>query len=151
MQKNSIVDKIEKLIKPTIESLGCELWGCEVHLNSKHALLRIYIDSQNGIGLEDCSKVSQAVSAILDVEDPIASAYSLEVSSPGLKRLLFKPEHFKRFIGSQIKLRLMAPENGRRNYSGYIKSVENNNVIIKLNDIEVLEIPVDRIEKANLM
>jgi ribosome maturation factor RimP len=136
------VKKIEALIQPVISSLGYTLWGCEVHLNSKHALLRVYIDRPEGVNLNDCAKISREISTILDVEDSIASAYTLEVSSPGINRQLYKAEQYRHFIGHQIKLKLIAPINNRRNFSGCIKSVSENIITLDIQNAEDLKIPI---------
>lgn len=146
--------EIENLIAPVIETLGYELWGIDFFGSMRPALLRIYIDRQDGnISLDDCTRVSREISAILDVEDLITGSYRLEVSSPGLERSLFKIEHFQRFIGEGIQIRLFTPENGRRKFSGVIKEVKDHVVIIVANENgteRIYELPFEKIEKANL-
>jgi len=157
------IDLTEKLIvilKPQIEALGYILWGCEVHLQGKHSLIRIYIEHPNAdqkISLNDCSRVSEQVSAVLDVADPIAHGYSLEVSSPGVDRQLFSVEQYRRFIGHNVNLRLLKPYQDRRNYAGRIQTVTDNSVTIvtnqkciKCDSVEVT-IPITNIVKANLI
>ena len=82
--------KIEALLEPTIEALGFELWGLEYLSQGRHTLLRLYIDGENGVTVDNCAEVSRHVSGVLDVEDPITGEYTLEVSSPGVDRLLFR-------------------------------------------------------------
>jgi ribosome maturation factor RimP len=110
--------QLERVLGPTIEALGCRIWGVELLSQGKHSLLRIYIDRDDGVSIDDCERVSKQVSAVLDVEDPITSSYTLEVSSPGLDRLLFKPEHYAQSVGERVDLRLGIPEQGRRRVIG---------------------------------
>ena len=127
-----IQDKIEELLQPSIESLGYELWACEYLAQGKHSLLRVYIDAEAGIGVADCERVSHQVSAVLDVDDPISGHYSLEVSSPGIPRPLFRPKHYQRFLGSTIHLKLFKPLDGRRSFSGPIVSADDQQVVLEL-------------------
>jgi ribosome maturation factor RimP len=141
---------IQTLIEPAVAALGYELVGAEYLSQGRHSLLRIYIDSEDGITLEDCERVSHQVSGILDVEDVMHGHYSLEVSSPGLDRPLFTLNHFKRFIGKQAKIKLATPIDGRRKFNGVIRAVGDNQVVLKM-DAEEIELPFDAIEKANLV
>jgi ribosome maturation factor RimP len=113
-------------------------------------LLRVYIDSPDGISVEDCATVSRQISALLDVEDPISGEYLLEVSSPGMDRPLYTLDHFARFAGELIKLRLRAPVEGRRNFSGVLKGVEEDDVVVEVDAHEYL-LPFDLIERANVV
>ena len=139
------------LLEPTISALGYELLGVEYKAQGKHSRLRLYIDGPEGIGLEDCEAVSHQVSGVLDVEDPIRGQYSLEVSSPGLDRPLFRPEHFARFVGQRVKVRLHHPRDGQRNFHGRIESVENDQVYISMDDGGRFALSCEDIEKANLV
>jgi len=141
---------IQVLIEPAVTALGYELVGAEYLSQGRHSLLRIYIDSDDGITLEDCERVSHQVSGILDVEDAIQGHYSLEVSSPGLDRPLFTLDHFKRFIGKQAKIKLSAPIDGRRKFNGVIRAVKESLVVLEM-DAEEFELPFSAIEKANLV
>jgi len=143
------LEQLEAMIAPAVESFGLELWGIQLS-QSKHSLLRIYIESESGIQIEDCEKVSRQVSSILDVEDPIAGEYTLEVSSPGADRFLFKLEHYERFKGEQIKLMLRYPFDGRRKYSGLLCGVEGEEVVLQVGEEELL-LPIESIEKANVV
>jgi ribosome maturation factor RimP len=144
-----IKDEIALLITPVITELGYEFWACEYLSQGRHSLLRIYIDKPGGIGLEDCEKVSKQVSAILDVEDPIQGNYSLEVSSPGIPRPLFYPEHYGQNIGKEVQLKLQKPIQGKRKLSGMIHSVNDYAMMLELAN-EQIEIPFTEIVKANL-
>jgi len=143
--------RIQDILEPTVAALGYELLGVEYLAQGKHSRLRLYIDGPSGIGLEDCEAVSRQVSGILDVEDPIRGQYSLEVSSPGLDRPLFKPEHYARFDGHRVKLRLHRPHDGQRNFHGRIASVNDGQIYISMDDGGQLALSIEEIEKANLV
>lgn len=128
---------VETLVKPIIEELGYQLWGCEYLAQGQHSLLRIYIDKEDGIGIEDCEVVSRSINGILDVEDPIQGHYSLEVSSPGLPRPLFYLWQYEQYVGQELTLSLARPLDGRRKYTGIIASISNNTILLKLNDDEI--------------
>ena len=98
--------RIEDLLRPTVEALGFELWGLEYRAQGRRTLLRLYIDSESGVTVDDCAAVSHHISGVLDVEDPISGEYTLEVSSPGVDRLLFRLEHYPPYVGEWIELRL---------------------------------------------
>ncbi|MEW5756957.1 MAG: ribosome maturation factor RimP [Pseudomonadota bacterium] len=142
--------KIYELLAPVVTGLGYELVGIEHISQGRHSLLRIYIDVERGVTVDDCEKVSHQVSGVLDVEDPIKGAYHLEVSSPGLDRPLFTAEHFARFAGHKAKVQLRSPINGRRKFSGAIRSVGDGAVRLEIEEGEV-SLPLDAIEKANLI
>ncbi len=144
------VDKLEQLLAPVVEDLGYELLGLEYSANPKNRLLRVYIDqAERGIGLEDCEAVSREVSALLDVEEPIAGQYTLEVSSPGVERPLFKLEHFARFAGEQAVVLMAVPLDGRRKFRGRILGVEADAVRLALDSGEV-SLPMAGMNKARL-
>ena len=138
------------MIEPAVSTLGYELLGVEYHAASQRSLVRVYIDSESGIGVDDCERVSYQVSGILDVEDPIVGAYDLEVSSPGLDRPLFEPSHFARYRGSTVKIRLNWPLAGRRNFRGILQGHRNGNILIDVDGAEH-ELPFSRIGAARLV
>ena len=144
------LELLENLIAPVAESLGCELWGLDYIARPKSSLLRIYIDKENGIDVKDCERVSRQVSAVMDVEDPIAGEYTLEVSSPGMDRPLFKLEHFAAYAGQNIKLKLRTAFEGRRKFSGLLKGVEDDEVVLQVDQEEYL-LPYELIDKANVV
>ncbi|MCL6415431.1 ribosome maturation factor RimP [Aestuariirhabdus sp. Z084] len=146
----SKLEILEELVKPVSEGLGLEFWGIEYMSQGRHTLLRIYIDSTEGVTLEHCEAVSRQVSAVLDVEDPIAGEYTLEVSSPGMDRPLFTVEQYKAYIGQAVSLRLRVPYDGRRKFQGVINGVEADDVVLLVEDHEYL-LPIDSIEKANIV
>lgn len=145
------MERLTELVASAVEPLGYELLGVEYLAQGRHSVLRIYIDSPDGINLDDCERASRQVSAVLDVDDPLKGQYTLEMSSPGLDRPLFTAEHFTQFIGHEVKLRLHSPLEGQRRFKALIKGVEDD--VIHLTSSETDEdwqIPLDNIEKANL-
>lgn len=146
----AVNDQIEQLIEAPIESLGYELLGVEYIKNGRDTVLRIYIDSSQGISIEDCERVSHQVSGILEVEDPISTAYSLEVSSPGFDRPLFKEKDFVRFAGAEAKISMKLPVQGRRNFKGMLEGFSEGNILIEV-DGEVYELPLTKLAKARLV
>jgi ribosome maturation factor RimP len=146
----AISDQIEQLIELPIESLGYELVGVEYIKNGQHTVLRIYIDAEKGISIEDCERVSHQVSGVLEVEDPISSAYSLEISSPGFDRPLFKARDFERFVGSEAKIAMKLPIQGRRNFKGILQGFDEGEILI-LVDGEEYGLPLSKLAKARLV
>ena len=146
----AVSDQIEQLIEAPIESLGYELLGVEYIKNGRDTVLRIYIDSSQGISIEDCERVSHQVSGVLEVEDPISTAYSLEVSSPGFDRPLFKEKDFVRFAGAEAKVSMKLPVQGRRNFKGMLEGFSDGNILIEV-DGEVYELPLTKLAKARLV
>ena len=143
-------ERLELLLEPVITALGYDLVLLEFSPSGKHALLRLYIDIATGITVEDCEKVSREVAAVLDVEDPVSTPYSLEVSSPGLDRPLAKPAHYARFMNEQARIQLMAPLNGRRRFIGWIRHVTDT--VVSLQTAEgMVEIPLAEIDRARLV
>ena len=143
-------DKLIKLVEPLVEQLGFELADLELRTGGRDGILRIFIDKADGIGIEDCEEVSRRVSAILDVEDPVQSDYTLEVSSPGLDRTLTKLAHFQRFMGQDVKVKLRFPLEGRRNYRGALKVADEDKIEVEV-DGESFSLPLATIESARLI
>lgn len=144
-------DRLTTLIASAVQALGYELVGVEHQSQGKHTVVRVFIDSEHGITLEDCEQASHQISGVLEVEDPIRGQYNLEVSSPGLDRPLFTPEHYARFLGEKVKLRLRQPIEGRRKLAGRIEQVEEGVIRITDDAGETYKLTVDEIEKANLV
>ncbi len=142
--------ELVSLLEPTIERLGFELSDLEAKLGGRGGVVRIFIDHPDGIGLEDCEKVSLAVSALLDVEDPLPVQYSLEVSSPGLDRKLTKVEHFQRFEGETVKVQMRIPIAGRKRFRGTLVSSNDENIVVEV-DGESLSLPMATIDTARLV
>jgi ribosome maturation factor RimP len=141
--------EIQQLLAPSVEALGYELWGIEYLSQGRHTVLRVYIESENGISVDDCATVSHHVSGVLDVEDPISGEYTLEVSSPGVDRLLFAPAQYPAYVGEWIELRLRTPFEGRRKFKGVLTGIEGEDVVVRVDDHEYL-LPFDAIEKARI-
>jgi ribosome maturation factor RimP len=142
--------ELYKLLEPTVERLGYELSDLDVRLGGKGGLLRLTIDKPEGISLDDCEKVSRAVSALLDVEDPVKSEYNLEVSSPGLDRKLTKVQHFQRFKGETLKVTMRFPLEGRRRFRGTLLSSDDKNIVVEV-DGESHSLPLSMIDTARLV
>lgn len=147
---SSSVTLVTELIDPTVQALGLELWGVELLQQGKYSLLRIYIEREEGVTIEDCEKVSRQVSALLDVEDPIAGEYTLEVSSPGMDRPLFTIEQYSQFIGSEVDLKLRRPIDGRRKFKGQILKVSEDVVGLSVEGSEY-DLEFSDIEKASIV
>lgn len=143
-------DELAKLLEPTVEGLGYELTDLEVRLGGKGGLIRVFVDKADGIDLDDCEKVSLAVSALLDVEDPVPGNYNLEVSSPGLDRKLTKVEHFQRFAGEIVKVQMRFPIEGRRRFRGTLVSSDDENIVVEV-DGESHSLPLKTIDTARLV
>ena len=139
-----------RLLEPAVDRLGYELADLEVRLGAKGGLIRVFIDKPEGIDLDDCEKVSQAVSALLDVEDPVPGNYNLEVSSPGLDRKLTKVKHFQRFEGETLKVQMRFPIEGRRRFRGTLVSSDEENIVVEV-DGESLSLPLKTIDTARLV
>lgn len=143
------VEKISDLLGPTVVALGYELWGIEYLSQGKDSVLRIFIDSDKGITVDDCAKVSHQISGILDVEDPIQGEYTLELSSPGLDRQLFYLPQYENYIGYKVHIRLAVAENNRRKFAGILTGVKNGIVEVEV-DGRVYELDYSNIIKAKI-
>lgn len=141
---------LKNLIEPTIEQLGYELSDLELPIGGRDGVLRVFIDKPEGIAVEDCEVVSRQLSAILDVEDPLPGHYTLEVSSPGLDRKLTKPEHFQRFTGETIRVKLRFPLDGRRNFRGALRTADDEKIEVEV-DGELHSLQLSTIESARLV
>jgi ribosome maturation factor RimP len=141
-----VPEKLYKLVETAVEALGYELVGVE----QAGSVLRVYIDALGGITIDDCERVSHQISGALDVEDLIAGPYTLEVSSPGLDRPLFTPEHFARFTGRIIKFTSVVPIEGRRRFKGLLEAVRDDEITVNV-DGHTLVLKVNDIETARLV
>jgi ribosome maturation factor RimP len=147
-------DQLRELLAPVVAGLGYQLWELEFLPRSGGGMLRIYIDSsrdspERGISLDDCERVSRAVSETLDAADPIPSHYTLEVSSPGLDRLLRTREHFERFAGERVRLEMMQPIEGRKRFAGRLLGVGERDITLELESGRI-SLPIDDIHRARL-
>ncbi|WP_394174134.1 ribosome maturation factor RimP [Thalassotalea litorea] len=142
--------KLTEMLRPAVEMTGMELLGIEYISAGNHSVLRLYIDHENGVNVDNCADVSRQVSAVLDVEDPISTEYNLEVSSPGVDRPLFEKAHYLDVVGETVDVKLGMPLNGRRKFKGILEAVEGDNLIVEV-DGESYELPVANVAKANLI
>ncbi|GAB7219353.1 ribosome maturation factor RimP [Vibrio comitans] len=142
--------QLTEMLEAPVEALGYELVGLEFIRAGEYSTLRIYIDSENGINVDDCAEVSHQVSAVMDVEDPISVAYNLEVSSPGLERPLFKAAHYEQFVGQEVSIVLKMGVGNRRKWKGVIKGVDGELITIET-DNQDNEFALSNISKANLI
>ena len=145
-------DKLLGLLEPVVAALGYELIEVEWSSAGRSSLVRVYIDrtDEGGVGLEDCERASRSIGAVLDAADPVGTEYRLEVSSPGFDRPLRTAEHFARFAGSEARIELAAPIEGRRRFRGRLGPVEDGEVTIEV-DRKVWKLPLAGISKARLV
>jgi ribosome maturation factor RimP len=150
VRRSPLVQRVHGLLEPVVSRMGCELVGVETATQGRRQILRVYIDKSGGVTLEDCRRVSGQVSALLDVEDPISGAYDLEVSSPGIDRPLFTREQLARFVGHRARIRTESAVAGRRNFTGVIEGVSDDEVVI-LQDGERVVLALAGIDRAHLV
>ena len=143
-------NELAELLEPVLGRLGYELADLEVRSGGKGGLVRVFIDKPDGIDLDDCEKVSLAVSALLDVENPVPGKYTLEVSSPGLDRKLTKVAHFQRFVGEVVKVQMRLPIEGRRRFRGKLMSLDDENIVVEV-DGEPHSLALATIDTARLV
>ncbi|MGH8492809.1 MAG: ribosome maturation factor RimP [Moraxellaceae bacterium] len=143
------VETMMAMLSPAVTAVGFELWGIEFFQQGRHSVLRLFIDGPEGVGVDDCATVSHQVSGVLDVEDPIAGEFTLEVSSPGWDRPLFTLPQYTKFIGNEVSVRLASPLNGRRKYKGIVQKTTDDAVELLVEGAAVL-IPFAAIDKGNV-
>ena len=146
----TLEQNLQEMLQGAVEDLGCELWGIECQRAGRFMTVRLFIDKEGGVTVDDCADVSRQVSAILDVEDPIADKYNLEVSSPGLDRPLFTLLQFERYIGQDIAVHLRIPVMERRKWQGKLDRIENDMVILIVDGQEQVLV-FGNIQKANVV
>ncbi len=147
---SKLEQNLTEMLAPAVEALDFELVGVEFVRAGKHSTLRVYIDHENGISVDDCADVSHQVSAVLDVEDPISTEYNLEVSSPGMDRPLFKPAHYENVVGETIAVKLRMPMENRRNFKGKLLSIADGVITVEV-DGQQFDLAISNIEKGNLV
>ena len=151
MNRNrTIVERIMDLTEPILEDMGFELVDLDYLMERGRWVLRLYIDTEKGVTLDDCARVSRELGDVMDVHDVIAHKYVLEISSPGLDRPLRKEKDFIRVIGKKIKVRMVAPVQGRRNFTGYLIDFQQGNLLMESNG-EKVALPRSEVDKANLV
>lgn len=143
-------EQLRELIEPVVKGLGFDLWGIEYLNQGKHSMLKIFIDSEDGIDVDDCANVSRQVSGLLDVEDPLKGMYTLEVSSPGMDRRLFQLSQYEAFKGAKLKVSLRSPFEGKRKFTGLLCGLEDGDVVLRLGEEEIL-IPFADIDRAQVV
>ena len=146
----TLEQNLQEMLQGSVEDLGCELWGIECQRAGRFMTVRLFIDKEGGVTVDDCADVSRQVSAILDVEDPIADKYNLEVSSPGLDRPLFTLPQFERYIGQDIAVHLRIPVMERRKWQGKLERIENDMVTLIVDGQEQVLV-FGNIQKANVV
>ncbi|MBV1919724.1 MAG: ribosome maturation factor RimP [Pseudomonadales bacterium] len=150
MSSNSRIDALIAMFEPAVIAAGMQLWGIEYLPQGKHSILRVFIDSENGVTVDDCVAVSHQVSGILDVEDPVSGEYHLEVSSPGADRPMFDAAQFAAYINEEFKLKLKMAVQGRRKFVGRLLSAKEEILTFAVDDIEI-DITMAQIDRANLV
>jgi ribosome maturation factor RimP len=148
---SNLQEQIQRLLDPILDSLGLTLWNLEFRKEGPQWLLRIYIDREpGGATLDDCETVSRDLGTVLDVEETIPHAYTLEVSSPGLDRSLTKPEHYRRSLGKQIRIKTYRAINNQKVFRGTLAGLEDAVAVLETESGEVLRISLENISKASL-
>ncbi|WP_298441303.1 ribosome maturation factor RimP [uncultured Ferrimonas sp.] len=146
----TIQQRLNDMLAEPVEALGYELWGLQFIGAGNHSVLRLFIDHADGISVQACAEVSRQVSAVLDVEDPISTEYSLEVSSPGMDRPLFTAAQYEKYLGSEVNVVLNMPMEGKRKWRGEIIAVDGDNVALRSNGQDVTVI-LSNVQKSNLI
>ncbi len=134
----------------TVEGMGCEIWGVEFLSQGRHSKLRLYIDKAGGVSVDDCEKVSRQVSDVLDVENMFTKGYTLEVSSPGMDRILFNAEQYESNVGETVDVRLNFPLEGKKRVVGLLAGVENAEAIVQA-DGEEYVLPLENVQRARIV
>lgn len=148
----TLLEKIDNLLRPVVVGLRYELWGIEFARHSHSATLRIYIDREGGITVDDCARVSRQVSAVMDVEDPIDVPYRLEVSSPGLERFFFSFDQLARFVGQELRVRIHTLGKGKkRNFTGFLRQHGDGQFTLEDETGQMLEFLWSDVDKASLL
>lgn len=146
----TLEQKLQDLLQGSVEDLGCELWGIECQRVGRYLTVRLFIDKEGGVTVDDCADVSRQVSAVLDVEDPIADKYNLEVSSPGLDRPLFTLAQYTRYVGQEIVVHLRIPVADRRKWQGELAKIENDMITLIVDKQEQV-LAFGNVQKANVV
>ena len=132
-----VTDLVAELAAPVVEAAGCSLWDVEYVKEAGDWFLRVYIDKEEGISIDDCEAVSRPLSDLLDQADPIEGSYTFEVSSAGADRVLKKEEHFSQFQGAEVEVKLYRAKEGRKEFVGLLQSYEEGNVTLDVNGASV--------------
>ncbi len=146
----AIQQGLAELLQAALAVYGYDLWGFELNSFEGKPRLQVYIETPNGVTIDDCERASRQISAVLDVENPISDRYNLEVSSPGLERPLFTYAQYQQYIGKNIRLRMIKAQENRRNYSGQLAEMGDDSITLLVDGTKVV-LPFADIEKANLV
>ena len=141
---------MEELLTPVVQSLDCEIWGIELLRQGKHSKLRVYIDREEGVNVDHCAAISRHVSDLLDVEEFSQNPYTLEVSSPGMDRILFKTEQYEQSVGEQVEVRLRFPFEGRKKFVGVLAGIEDDSVLVQIDDEEFV-LPLENVQRTRIV
>ena len=133
-----VTDTVASLALPVVERAGCTLWDVEYVKEAGTWFLRVYIDKEGGVSIDDCEAVSRPLSDLLDEADPIEGSYTFEVSSAGADRPLKKPEHFRQYLGGEVEVKLYRPREGRKEFAGRLKAYEDGNVTLDMDGGETV-------------
>ena len=150
MGKAPVTQSVIELIEPGLLAKGLELIDVEFKKEGKHWVLRVFIDKEGGVTLEDCQKISRLAGDLIEVEEVIEPAYTMEVSSPGLNRVLKKEKDFIKFSGKKICVQCHAPLNGRKKFTGILTDFKNQSIYLEV-DGQLQTISINRVAKANLV
>ena len=142
--------QLEELLTPVVQSLDCEIWGIELLRQGKHSKLRVYIDREEGVNVDHCAAISRHVSDLLDVEEFSQNPYTLEVSSPGMDRILFKTEQYEQSVGEQVEVRLRFPFEGRKKFVGVLAGIEDDSVLVQIDDEEFV-LPLENVQRTRIV
>ena len=148
MKNDALVNEIYEMVKPIADELNYDIYHVEYVKENGELYLRIYIEKDGGVSLNDCEALSRRVSDVLDEKDPITDAYFLEVSSPGLNRTLFTEEHYKRFIGREVMVKFTKSVDGKKNIKGILKEVNEDSIVVEAD--QLINIPKDKIKSVNI-
>ena len=134
---SKVTQIVSDLARPVVEEFGCELWDVEYLKEAGTWYLRIFIDKENGVGIDECEAVSRALDPILDEADPIPESYVFEVGSPGIERELKRPSDFKKYLGSEVEVKMYKPVNGSKSFIGELKDYSDGNITVRVGNSDV--------------
>ena len=146
---SALLAKLDTILAPVVQSMNLQYWGVEMVSEDGRAILRVYINKEGGASIDDCVSVSRSISALLDVEEPIAAKYSLEVSTPGINRPLLRPEHYQTSLLQSIDLKLHAAVDGKKKLTGILVEVTDDAIMLRCDESEH-KITFKQIKRANL-
>lgn len=146
-----IEEKVREIVQPFIEAADLELWGIRYRGGRDHAVLQIYVEGPQGVSIDQCGELSNLISPALDVADPIAPKYTLEISSPGMDRILFTPEQASRYVGQEIKVELRIPASGKRKFTAVLTAVNDGILKFSLEDGILIDVAFSNVLLARVV